>query len=396
MADLVVRAARIAGRAGLADVVVRDGRVAAVVGAGEAEAGAAPVEEAGGRLLIAGLTDAHAHLDKTMWGGPWVPNEAAEGLAGRIAHGRDRRGEVGVPDADRIAALLRHMVSVGTVHVRSYVDVDPDLGLDGVAAVREALDRLRGAVTADLVAFPQTGLVQSPGTYALLDRALAEGVETVGGLDPAGLDGDPVRHLDAVFGLAERHGAGVDIHLHDRGTLGLWELGLIVERTRATGLGGRVAVGHAFALADADAPERARMADALADAGVALSTIAPAGRLLPLAELQDAGVRVGLGNDGVRDLWSPFASGDVLDRARRQAEHSGARRDADIVRALAAASEGGAQLCGRPVPGPVVGAPADLVLVAASGPAEAVAYCPPRDLVVKSGRVVARGGAFTG
>ena len=78
----------------------------------------------------------------------------------------------------------------------------------------------------------------NPGTAELLEAALASGVETIGGIDPAGVDRDPVRHLDVVFELAARYGARIDLHLHDGGTLGLWELELIVDRTRDTGLPG--------------------------------------------------------------------------------------------------------------------------------------------------------------
>ncbi|GAA1071371.1 amidohydrolase [Nocardiopsis composta] len=392
MNDLLLRRAHLWGRDGLADVLIRDGRIAAVTGAGEAAGTAAHTEDAAGRLVVPGFVDGHAHLDKTLWGGPWVPNAAGPGLAGRIAHGRDRRAEAGVPDPDKIAALLRNMVALGTVHARSHVDVDPDLGLDGVAAVREALRRLDGRISAELVAFPQTGLLTSPGTEQLMDRALKEGVEVVGGIDPAGLDRDPVRHLDAVFGLAERHGAKVDVHLHDRGTLGAWEYELIIERTRATGLTGRVTVSHGFALSDAEPEVRARLIDGLAGAGIGLATIAPAGRLLPLADLYAAGVPVALGNDGVRDLWSPYGTGDVLERALRQAQGGGAVRDEDIERALHAATYGGARVVGFDGLGLSEGDRADLVVIDARNAAEAVAACPPRDLVVKAGRVVARGG----
>src|SRR5262249_61471213 len=105
-----------------------------------------------------------------------------------------------------------------------------------------------GRVTVEQVAFPQGGILSSPGTAELLDVALGlEGVGTVGGIDPAGMDRNPVGHLDAVFGLAERHGAGIDFHLHDGGSLGAFELELIIDRTPARGLAGEVTRGHAYA-----------------------------------------------------------------------------------------------------------------------------------------------------
>ena len=99
-------------------------------------------------------------------------------------------------------------------------------------AVWAAQERLGGRVTIEQVAFPQYGVLADPGTAELLDEALRNGVEVIGGIDPAGANHDPVRHLDIVFALAERHGAGIDIHLHDGGSLGTWQLELIIERAR--------------------------------------------------------------------------------------------------------------------------------------------------------------------
>jgi cytosine deaminase len=133
---------------------------------------------------------------------------------------RRRRGELGIPSVDRIVALLERMVTAGTSHVRSHTDVDPEVGLRGVEAVRSAVLRLGGRIGVEQVAFPQHGLLINPGTGELLEEALRSGVETIGGIDPAGMDRDPVRHLDIVFDLAARHGARIDMHLHDGGSRG--------------------------------------------------------------------------------------------------------------------------------------------------------------------------------
>ena len=205
-----------------------------------------------GRLVLPGLVDAHCHLDKTLYGGPWVPHSAGDALEDRIANDRRRRGELGIPSVDRIVALLEQMVAAGTSHVRSHTDVDPEVGLRGVEAVRAAAQRLDGRIGVEQVAFPQHGLLTNPGTAELLEEALKRGVETIGGIDPAGVDRDPVRHLDIVFDLAARYGARIDLHLHDGGSLGMWELELIVDRTRDAGLGGRVTISHAYGFSQAD------------------------------------------------------------------------------------------------------------------------------------------------
>jgi cytosine deaminase len=295
---------------------------------------------------------------------------------------------------DRITTLLEAMVAAGTTHARSHTDIAPELGLSGVEAVREAAARMAGRIDIEQVAFPQYGILREPGTAELMARALADGVQVVGGIDPAGMDGDPVRHLDVVFDLADRHGSKIDIHLHDGGSLGTWQLELICDRTMTLGLQGRVTVSHAYGLGQAAPDDQRRLADRLAEAGITITTAAVYNfPVPPIRVLRSAGVNVACGHDGIRDLWGPYGTGDMLDRAMHLAYRSTFRRDDDIDLALQAATTGGATALGLPTYGLVVGAPADLFAVRADRPAEAVVTRPVRDLVFKAGRLVARGGA---
>lgn len=387
--ELLLHDGRVGGVDGPVDLLVRDG-VFAEVGPGVVASRAAQVIELDGRLVLPGLIDAHCHLDKTLYGGPWVPHPAGDALSDRISAERELRAGLGVPDVDRMTDLLEAMVAAGTTHARSHTDVAPELGLRHVAAVREAVTRMDGRIDVQQVAFPQYGILNEPGTAELLDQALAEGVEVIGGIDPAGMDGDPVRHLDVVFGLAEEHQARIDIHLHDGGTLGTWQLGLICDLTEARGLQGRVTVSHAYALGGAAPAEQELLAGRLAVAGVSIITAAVYDfPVPPVRRLVAAGVNLACGHDGIRDLWGPYGSGDMLDRAMHLAYRSTFRRDADIELALDAVTRGGATALGLPAYGLVVGAPADLVAVRAGSAAEAVVSRPTRDLVLKAGRVTA-------
>jgi cytosine/creatinine deaminase len=412
---LLLRGGRPWGRDEPTDILIEDGVIAAMGPQGDRAVGAVDVEvlDVSDRLVLPGLVDAHCHLDKTLYGGPWVPHPAGDALADRIGTERRRRAELGVPDVNRIIDLLTAMVAAGTTTARSHVDVAPELGLSGVEAVRRALERVGDRISVQLVAFPQYGILGEAGTADLMDQALAEGVEGVGGIDPAGMDGDPVRHLDIVFGLADKHGAMIDIHLHDGGSLGVWELELICERTKALGLQGRVTVSHAYGLGQASASEQDGVAARLAGAGVTITTGAVYDfPVAPVKRLRAAGANVACGHDGIRDLWGPYGTGDMLDRAMHLAYRSTFRRDDDIELALDAATRGGAVALGvRPARDGggdgddadgdgdgsggspiVVGDAGDLVVVAASTPAEAVVTRPPREIVVKGGRVVAREG----
>lgn len=394
MNDLLLRGGRpwIPGQpVETADILVRDGRIVSL----GVDLSAPNVEtvELDGALIFPGFVDTHCHLDKTMFGGPWVPNSGGRTLAGRIANGESRRAELGLPSADYAANLLAAMIVGGTTQVRSHVDIDPDVGLDGVEAVRAAARRHADRVDVELVAFPQGGLMTRPGTAQLIDEALADGVEVIGGLDPAGFDGDPIGQLDVIFDLADKHGAKVDIHLHDGGALGAWEFDLIIERTKATGLSGRVTISHAYAMGQLEPDQQRRVADNLAAAGVAMVTCAVGeAPVVPVRVMHEAGATLAFGNDGVRDLWTPYGDGDMLRRINSVAYRDRLVADPEIELALHAGTYGGAAVIGLESYGLVAGAPADLVVVDAPAPAAAVVAVAPRRLVLKRGRMVARDG----
>jgi cytosine/creatinine deaminase len=372
-------------------LLVDRGRIADVGERLRAPAGATVVDGRG-QLALPGLVDAHAHLDKTLWALPWRPHTAGDGLAALIENehrGRAELAEAGVTVAQRAASLLGAYVAAGTSHIRSHVDVDTAAGLGSLHGVMEARAAFADRITVELVAFPQSGLLVRPGTAELLEAAVQEGADLVGGLDPAGFDHRPVEHLDTIFAIADRHGCGLDIHLHDGGELGAFTLDLVIERTRALGLAGKVTVSHAFALAEVPGPRLERLIEGLAAQRISLTTVAPGNRPpLPLASLRAAGVAVGLGSDGIRDLWSPWGDGDVLARAALLAWRAGARRDEDLAAALEVATSGGAAVLGLPDHGLEPGCMADLVLVPATTLGEAVVTHPPRTLVLKAGRIL--------
>ncbi|MFI2101908.1 amidohydrolase [Isoptericola sp. NPDC019693] len=381
-----------------ADLHVADGAITAVVPhdatVGPAAGGVADGEVDGrGLLALPGLVNAHAHVDKSWWGKPWVSYGGEPGVQARIAHERAHRDELGIPGVDVTLAVLRESVRTGTTAVRTHVDVDLGVGLRGIEVVREAVAELGGAVHAEIVAFPQDGVLRRPGVLELLDRAAAAGAEHVGGLDPATIDRDPVGQLDGLFEIAERRGVGIDVHLHDGGELGAFQIELMVDRTLRAGLQGRVNVAHGFAVGQLDGSRQADLVAAMGEAGITMTTVAPIGAAsLPLLALRGAGVAVGLGTDGIRDLWSPYGTGDLLALTTQLARLSGLRYDEELVTAARVASADAARFVGREVHDLVPGAPADVVLLDAENVPDAVVRAPRRALVVAAGRVVARDG----
>ncbi|TAJ37025.1 MAG: metal-dependent hydrolase [Reyranella sp.] len=377
------------------DIEVEGGRIAALLPASTTSVGGDTVD-LGGAVTMPPLVDGHIHLDKTLLGLPWVPNQArGNRVADRIEAERRVRARRTMPEAETGANLVRQVVASGTLHMRSHVDIDNQLGLRNLHEILKVRERFRDLVTIEIVAFPQSGILKSPGTAALLDEAVAQGADLVGGLDPVGIDGDLTGHLDPVFAIAEKRGAGIDIHLHDGGEGGLAQILDIARRTEAAGLQGKVAVSHAFALGSVPTDSAARAADVLAKAGVAIMSHGPGGATIPpLKLLKEHGVEVFGGSDNIRDAWSPFGNGDMLERAMLIGYRANFRHDDELALAFEMVTAAAARVLGLKDYGLKAGGPADFVAVEAGSLAEAVATRPRRKLVVKAGRIVARDGAL--
>jgi cytosine/adenosine deaminase-related metal-dependent hydrolase len=391
-ADVVLRGVRPMAAGGPVDVLVRGGVIERVAPGLVPPPGASVVDGRNG-ILLPGLVDAHMHLDKTFWGLPWRAHEAGPTTRERIENERRLRRELALPADAQAEGLARQAMSRGTLHIRSHVDVDTEVGLRNFEGVMTARSRLRDLVSIQVVAFPQSGVVTRPGTAELLEQAVKDGAELIGGVDPTGIDGDAAGQLDVVFGIAGRHGAGVDIHLHDGGAEGAAQIRMIAERTRALGLAGKVAVSHAFCLGMVDERLLEGLVALLREQRIAIMTTAPGDRPTPpVRRLREAGVAVGAGSDGVRDAWTPLGNADMLERAMLVAYRNGFRADTLLHDALDIATRGNAGVLGLEGYGLEVGCRADLVVVPGETLGEIVAMRPPRALVISGGRVVARDG----
>jgi cytosine/adenosine deaminase-related metal-dependent hydrolase len=390
MTNLILKNLRPMGGA-VTDLAITDGRFAQQP-APESPLGA-EVIDCGGRILIPGLVEAHTHLDKSLLGHPWYRNEVGPRLIDKIDNERAVKAALGLDPRLQSERQAIQSIGFGTTHIRSHVDVDTQLGLAGIEGVMATREKLAGFVDIELVVFPQSGMIPRPGTLELMDEALAMGAEVVGGLDPCGIERDPRAHLDAIFALADKHGKPLDIHLHERDTMGLFSIEEIIARTRALGMQGKVTISHAFCLGSSDRAAVAALQDQLAEARIHIITTAPASAPVPaVKELAALGILTGAGSDGFRDTWGPYGNGDMLERAMFVGLRNNLRRDDEVELALDICTHGGAAIMALEGYGLAPGCRADAVLVEGETLAEAVVSRAPRKLVIKGGRITARDG----
>jgi len=377
--DFVVRNASVPSRDGTVDVALAAGRIAAVEPALDRTA---PAEvDAAGRLTVAGLVDAHVHIDQAFAAegeptpryndGPFVK---AERIADAADYFRRTPAATLTENAVRAAELA---AANGVTRLRTHAYVDGTVGTKAVEAVLAARERVGDLLDVEVVAFPQRGLLADPGSRDAAAEALAAGAAVLGGLDPASVNEDVDATIEAWFDLAAAHDVPIDAHVHDRGEPGLETLDRLLEATIDRGYEGRVAVSHAFALADADDP--AALAERFARAGVGVVTCylsTPPG--MPIAAFREAGVPVAMGTDQVRDMWSPHGNADPLQGALVESLRlSGPYTRNDGLAALwELLTTGAATLLDAPADGIVPGAPADLVVFDAPSPQWAITTQP--------------------
>ncbi|WP_327658126.1 amidohydrolase [Streptomyces sp. NBC_00483] len=383
------------------DVQLDGARIAAIRPHDPQAESVGDVVEGRGRLLFPSFSDVHVHLDSTRIGLPFRPHTGGPGVWTMTMNDRENWRDAEVPLNERVAGTLERMIARGTTRVRSYAQVDVDCKLEKFEAVVAAKEKHGHLADVQIMTFPQAGILREPGTEQYLEASLKAGADVMGGIDPCTLDRDPKGHLDVVFGLAEKYQVEVDIHLHEPGELGVFSTDLILERVRALGMQGKVTMSHAYELGSVNESTSRRLIDEFAELDIAMATVAPAGRgHLSLVDLTEAGVRVGLGEDGQRDYWSPYGNCDLLDRTWQLAFTNNFRRDDHIEMALAVATMGGASIMSHDVPrlsgvtdrpGLAVGDRADLVLVDGETPSSAVMDRGKDRTVLHDGRVVAEG-----
>ena len=349
-----------------------------------------PVDCAGW-VAVPRLVESHCHLDKTLLGEEWHPHERVDSLPDRVRAERtllddDRTSRTAV----RARRLLDLLISMGSTRIQSHVDVSAETGLSGVEALLELRSENLDRVDLSFVAFPQAGILSSPGTARLMEEAVGLGIEAVGGVDPEIVDGDRDAHLDTVFGIADRAGARIDIHLHEPAPHGVDSMLAIAERTNSLGLGGRVAISHAYAFSHLPDSEVERIATKLAEADITLVSAVPGrGMIMPFDLLRRCGLRIVFGSDNIRDSWSPFGTGDALERVALASYQADWYEDDQIIAALDSVTTDAAAMLGDEVARLEPGDPADFTLIEASSCAAAVTSRPTRRTVVRAGKVVA-------
>lgn len=285
-------------------------------------------------LMLPSFEEAHIHLDKTYFDGPWRAVKPASSVFERIEEEKVLLPKLLPMARQQAESILTLIQGFGATHVRSHCNIEPVSGLQRLEATVQALNAFAGKISSEIVAFPQHGMLRSDSVQ-LVKQSLAEGATFVGGVDPYTVDGDIEKSLQTMVELAVMSNAGIDIHLHDGKEAGKKTLTRLADLTEEAGLQGKVTVSHAFWFAGAQQQEAEEVAKRMASLGMTIASTVPIGRMMmPLPMLHSQGVKVKLATDSLTDHWSPFGNGDQLEKAGRYAELYGCNDELALSQSL--------------------------------------------------------------
>ena len=405
MSDLLVRNANLPdGRNGI-DILVRQGRIERIdhhIPVNDIPFNDIPVLDAQGNLLTAPFVDAHFHMDAVLsYGLPRVNQ------SGTLLEGIALWGEL-KPHLRQEALIARAMqycdwaVAKGLLAIRSHVDICDDRLL-AVEALLEVKRQVAPYLDLQLVAFPQDGLLRSKTAWANLQRAMAMGVDVVGGIphfERTMADGAESIRLLCEF-AAER-GLRVDMHCDESDDPLSRHIETLAFHTNRLGLHGRVAGSHLTSMHSMDNYYVSKLLPLIREAGVAaianpLINITLQGRhdtypkrrgMTRVPEMIAAGIDVAFGHDCVMDPWYSLGSGDMLEVAH-MGLHVAQMTGQDAMRqCFDAITTTPARILGLDQYGLAPGCHADFVILDATDPIEALRLRPVRLYVIRRGKII--------
>lgn len=396
MLTRIIRNARLAEDDGhLVDIGFAGDRIATIAPAGLASE--APAYDAAGALCCAGLVETHIHLDKSRIVGRCTP-EPSRSAPDHMRRVQAVKATFTVEDIyARAKATLEGCIKHGATRVRTHAEIDPPVGTKGVEALLALKKEYAWAVDLEVCVFPQEGLTTSPDADAALIAGLRMGATSIGAAP--NYDVDHAGQINRVFDLALEHGVDIDMHIdsgHDPTSM---DAHLVADLTERYRLGGRVAMGHMTKLAGLAPARQVEMARRLADVGVAV-TVLPSTDLFVLARhvdhnvprcvadaslLVEHGCNCSISSNNILNPFTPFGDGSLIRMANLHANILQVGQPERLAELFAMITTRSARLMNLADYGLAVGRPADVVVIDATSPAEAVATIAPVVAAFKRG-----------
>ena len=401
--SVVIRNARVRDQKQLVDIAIEGEKVSAV--GPKLPAKGRKEIDAAGSLILPGFLNLHYHADKCLLGEIMRPNVSGT-LPEAIEITNDHKRNYDPAEvASRAVRTIETGVKNGTTFFRLFCDVGTIGGLKAARGLLLAREKMKDYATIQVVAFPQEGIVRDPGAAELMDEAIKEGCDIVGGLPWYEYsDADAREHIDICFDLAKKHDLDIHMLVDDTDDANSRSLEYLAIKTMHEGFEGRVAASHCGAMAGYNDVYAAKVIDMVATAGVTISVNAHINLVCSarldrepkrrgcarVKELLARGANVVTSQDDVNDPYYPFGKPDPLECASMMAHVAQLTLPHELEQVMDMVTVNAAKCARLKDYGIASGMTANVVVVGAPSTHEALRVQPPRRHVFRKGREVAR------
>ncbi len=345
-----------------------------------------------GRLVSTGFVDPHVHLDKVLTQDRSVNAGLAFDLETSIRAVRELKKAFSLEDVShRAQRALAMGLAHGTTTARTHCEVDRYVEQRAVQGVLAAAGLMRGQVDLQVIAFPQEGWFETPGSLedgagTFVETAIKDGLNIVGGNINACLwPSDPERQVDETFALAARYNCDIDYHLDNWDGAEAFTLPYVAQKTINHGWQGRVAVSHIASLSHISQARAADTIDLMLQADIQVCVLPTRIRLTRVLELMEAGVNVSCGTDNMQDPFVRFGDADPLKAMLLLAQLTKQLNDKDLEKIWQTMTVNSARMLRLANYGLRSGAAADLVVFDADSAPKAILLQAPKLAVIKNG-----------
>jgi cytosine deaminase len=401
--NFVIRNARVRGQKQNVDIAI-DGKKISAVGPNLPAHGQKEID-ARGNLVLSGLFNLHYHADKCLLGEIMRPNVSGT-LPEAIEITNDFKRKYDPAEvAGRAVRTIKQGVINGTTFFRLFCDVGTIGGLRAARGLLLARDQMKEYCRIQVVAFPQEGIARDPGAAELMEEAIKEGCDVVGGLPwYEYTDEDARQHIDICFAMARKHDLDIHMLVDDTDDPNSRSLEYLALKTMRERFNGRVTASHCGAMAGYNDFYAAKVVDMVATAGITISVNAHINLVCSarldrepkrrgtarVKELLARGVNVITSQDDVNDPYYPFGKPDPLECAVMLAHVAQLTLPLELEQVMDMITINAARAARVSDYGIAPSMTADLVVVDAPSVHEALRLQPPRLYVFKDGREVAR------
>lgn len=394
--DILLKQVRLNDGEDLQDVGIKSGEIVAIEK--EITETADKVIDADGRVLIPGFVESHIHLDKALIASR-KPNKSGT-LQEAIKVTAELKPTFSKEDIyNRAKQALEMIIPRGVTTIRTHSEFDPAQGFTGFETILKLKEEYKKLVDIQVVAFPQEGIFKAPGTDKMMYEAMEMGADVVGGIPYN--DAPANEHIDLIFEIAKKYNKPIDLHQDFSDEADNMSIEYLCRKTIEEGYQGRVSVGHLTALHALPKEQLDPIIQLMVEAQISVMAL-PATDLhlgarndeynvrravTPIRKLRDAGVNMCIATNNIRNAFTPYGNGDILQTAMLAipVAHLGGADDLHTV--LSMITENPAKAIGLTNYGIKVGNKADVVLLDTKVKEDAIIDIPERLYVIKNGRI---------